>query len=270
MRFSVRHETVYRYSAPVRLGDHLLRLTPRPDDIANLTHAIETDPAPVWRAVEVDGFGTPVTRLGFTGETTLFRVVSRFEGKTQARIADLPDMPDLPWTSLPMTEWLGGGEDASVEAFARDLVAETGWRAGPFLDRLAAALFERTNRHIRPDGNARGAAETLRLGSGACRDLTILFMAACRSLGIPARFVSGYQAIPDVDDGRRHMHAWPEAWLPGAGWRGYDPTHGTAVTDTHVGVAAAPDQAATMPVEGGFWGTDVTSTLEYHVEIEAT
>ncbi|MCC0030467.1 MAG: transglutaminase family protein [Brucellaceae bacterium] len=269
MRFSVRHETVYLYSAPVRLGDHLLRLTPQPHSIGALSHAIETDPAPAWRRDEVDGYGTPVTRLGFAGETTLLRIVSRFEGETQARTADFPDMPDLPWREVPMAAWLGSGEAPSVEAFARDIAAESGWQAGPFLDRLAAALFERTDRHIRPGGNARDAAETLRLGSGACRDLTILFMAACRSLGIPARFVSGYQAYPDVDDGRRHMHAWPEAWLPGAGWRGYDPTHGTAVTDTHVALAAAPDQAATMPVEGGFWGTGVTSTLDYRVEIDA-
>lgn len=94
-------------------------------------------------------------------------------------------------------------------------------------------------------------------------------MAACCSLGMPARFVSGYQAFSERLDNRRHMHAWPEVFLPGLGWRGYDPTHGEAVADGHVGLAAAPDQAATMPVEGGFWGDGVTSTLEYRLDIEA-
>ena len=92
-------------------------------------------------------------------------------------------------------------------------------------------------------------------------------MAACHSLGIAARFVSGYQAHADTPDGRRHLHAWPEVFLPGFGWRGYDPTHGLAVADGHVALCAAPDQAATMPVEGGFYGDGVAGALEYDVQI---
>ena len=130
-------------------------------------------------------------------------------------------------------------------------------------------MFARTDRHIRPDGNAQDAVHTLMSGRGACRDLSVLFMATCRSLGIPARFASGYQAFSEAVDGGRHLHAWPEVWLPGVGWRGYDPTHGLAITNGHVALAAAPEQAATMPVEGGFWGTGVTSTLNYTLEIEA-
>ena len=90
---------------------------------------------------------------------------------------------------------------------------------------------------------------------------------ACRSLGIAARFDSGYQAQADTPDGRRHLHAWPEVFLPGLGWRGFDPTHGIAVTDGHVALCAAPDQADTMPVEGGFYGEGITATLDYRVEI---
>ena len=63
------------------------------------------------------------------------------------------------------------------------------------------------------------------------------------------------------------VHAWPEAFLPGVGWRGFDPTHGLAVTDGHVALCAAPDQAATMPIEGGFYGDAVASTREYDVQI---
>jgi transglutaminase-like putative cysteine protease len=63
----------------------------------------------------------------------------------------------------------------------------------------------------------------------------VLFVEACRSQGLPARFVSGYwRGIHSQD--RREMHAWAEVYLPGAGWRGYDPVPGLAVTDTHVGV----------------------------------
>lgn len=269
MRFSVHHETAYRYSAPVRLGDHLLRLTPRADDVVALSQAIEIEPAPVWREEGIDGFGTPVTRLGFAGETSILKIVSRFDCETSAPPTIVQDLPPLPWSQPPMAGFLAREDAPSVEAFARDLAEACGWRAMPFLDGLNGALHERIDRHIRPDGDAHRAAETLRLGRGACRDLAVLFMEACRSLGIPARFVSGYQAFSERLDGRRHMHAWPEVFLPGAGWRGYDPTHGTPVGDGHVGLAAAPDQASTMPVEGGFWGSDISSTLDYRLKIEA-
>jgi transglutaminase-like putative cysteine protease len=154
-----------------------------------------------------------------------------------------------------------------VQTFAALLAAETGGAALPFLDRLSRALFTRMDRHIRIDGAAQAPAHTLAIGRGACRDLTVLFMAACRGLGIAARFVSGYQAQADTPDGQRHLHAWPEVFLPGLGWRGFDPTHGIAVTDGHVALCAAPDQAATMPVEGGFFGNGATAALEYRVQI---
>lgn len=102
MRFSVRHETVYRYSVPVRFGDHLLRLTPRPGDMVALSHAIEIEPAPAWREAGADGFGTPVTRLGFAGETEILRIVSRFEGETRAASPALPALPPLPWNEPSM------------------------------------------------------------------------------------------------------------------------------------------------------------------------
>ena len=155
-----------------------------------------------------------------------------------------------------------------MRAFAAEIASECAGDALAFLDRLNQILFARIRHDIRAEGAARPAAATLALGHGACRDVTNLFLAACRSLGAPARFVSGYQAKADTPDGRRHLHAWPEAFAPGLGWLAYDPTHGVKVTDGHVSLCAAPDQAATMPVEGGFYGGAVTSTLDYRVEIE--
>jgi transglutaminase-like putative cysteine protease len=99
--------------------------------------------------------------------------------------------------------------------------------------------------------------------------MTVLFLAAARSLGIPGRFCSGYHAARETPDDRRYLHAWPEVHLPGVGWRGWDPTHGTPVGDAHVALCAAPDQEATTPVTGGFFfnGRTVTSTLDFEVSI---
>lgn len=268
MRFHLRHETTYRYSVPVRLADHLLRLTPRPDRVTVLAQQIDVAPGPVWREDRRDGFGNPVTALGFAGETDLFRVTSHFTLDTFAPMPLPLGVPPLPWRGgMPEPAYLGQGEAPSVQAFAEGLAAEAGQDALVFLELLNRRLYERTDRHIRLEGDASDPAETLARGSGACRDLAVLFMAACRSLGIPARFVSGYQAQADSADGNRHLHAWPEVWLPGSGWHGYDPTHGFAVTDGHVALAVAPDQAQTMPMEGGFYANGVTATLDYRIEI---
>lgn len=272
MRFSVRHQTVYRYSAPVRLAAHALRFNPRPDAGVLISRALVIEPRPIRREEAVDAFGNLITRVDFTELTDVFCIDSRFE-------VDLAPAPAPAGNAPPALPWLAGPGDSNaaylacedcdgaVRAFARKLAVEGGGDPLAFLDRLNATIYRDIRHDIRPVGAARPPEETLALGHGACRDVTLLFLAACRSLGVPARFVSGYQAHAETPDGRRHLHAWPEAFIPGFGWRAYDPTHGLEVSDGHVAICAAPDQAATMPVEGGFYGDGVSSSLSYAVEI---
>ncbi len=271
MRFSVRHQTIYRYSAPVRLAPHVLRLNPRPDAGALISRALLIEPEPAFREERVDAFGNLVTRVDFAGSTDVFRIDSRFEVEVScAANAGSASPSPLPWLADdrdPNAAYLEGEADGAVRAFARKLAVESGAEPLAFLDRLNAKIFRDIRHDIRPEGAARPPEETLALGHGACRDVTLLFCAACRSLGVPARFVSGYQAHAETPDGRRYLHAWPEAFVPGYGWRAYDPTHGLDVSDGHVALCAAPDQAATMPVEGGFYGDGVSSTLSYAIDI---
>jgi transglutaminase-like putative cysteine protease len=274
MRFSVCHDTHYRYSAPVLFAPHLLRLTPRSDNAVLLTHSLTIDPAPTVRQDVTDRHGNTVTRVEFGDPSCHLSIESRFDLETRpAKEPASSALPPLPWPSGmsdEMADYLPlGDQDESVRAFAAGLASESGQEVLDFLARLNRTLFTRMDRHIRPDGAAQSAAYTLATGRGACRDLTVLFMEACRSLGIPARFVSGYQAHADTPDGRRHLHSWSEVLLPGLGWHGFDPMHGLPVTDGHVGLCAAPGQAATMTVEGGFYGDGVTSTLAYDVRITA-
>jgi transglutaminase-like putative cysteine protease len=272
MRFSICHETVYRYTAPVQLTPHVLRLNPRGDGGHMLGGSLSVEPAPANRSDATDRFGNRVTQVGFTGSCDLLRIESRFciDTIAPAPLRD-PGLPSLPWsTNLHdgLAEYRADdAREGTVQAFATALASASAWAALPFLDRLTHTLLSRMDRRIRAEGAAQAPAHTLAIGRGACRDITVLFLAACRNLGIAARFVSGYQAQADSPDGQRHMHAWPEVFLPGLGWRGFDPTHGIAVTDGHVALCAAPDQADTMPVDGGFYGDGVTSTLEYRVQI---
>jgi transglutaminase-like putative cysteine protease len=271
MRFSVRHRTLYRYSAPVRLGAHVLRLHPRQTGVTISRETLGIEPAPAARAVAIDRYGNRVTEVAFAGATDRLLIESRFELETAPAAPLANGLPALPWRARDEI-WAEFGGEAGPKArgFATELLARTGGDALAFLDALNADLFSRTQRRIRDSGYAQDPEETLASAKGACRDLAALFMACARSLGLPARFVSGYQAQAETPDGKRHLHAWPEVFLPGAGWRGYDPTHGCAVSQGHVALCAGPDQRATMPVEGGYYGDGVGSTLSFDLEISAS
>ncbi len=269
MLFTVSHLTTYRYSAPIRLGAHIIRLNPRLDRARLISRSLAIEPAPVTLRDETDEFGNLVTRAAFDGACETFAIASRFELEQHPYppIGSL-DLAPLPWRRSDEARYLDEASgDPAVAAYAARIASEAGHAAPAFLDRLNQVLYADFDHHIRDEGHAFTPSETLALKRGACRDLTMLFIACCRSLGVPARFVSGYQAQADTPDGRRHLHAWPEALLPGAGWRGYDPTHGLEVGDGHVALAVAPSQAPTMPVEGGYWG-DARSTLAYEISIE--
>jgi transglutaminase-like putative cysteine protease len=272
MWFRIQHDSWYRYDVPVALAEHVLRLTPRAGGIQLLSHQLRVEPQPsLWRN-ELDELGNSIARLSFTGTTQSLRVTSEVELETLPPAALELALPSLPWagSSWAASSWAANeGIDASVRAFADGIASQVGQHPVAFLDELTRTLFTSFDRHLRPTGAARSAAETLALRQGACRDLTVLFLDACRHCGIAGRFVSGYQAQADTPDGQRHLHAWAEVFLPGGGWRGWDATHGLRVDQGHVALCAAPTQAATMPIEGGFsfQGPTLNSTLDHSVRI---
>jgi transglutaminase-like putative cysteine protease len=277
MRFAVRHQTLYRYSVPVVLAPHLLRLTPRSEHEIR-TRSLVVHPEPVELREETDAYGNRVARVTFSDQATdELRIESRFELETAPPQPAFEPSERLPWTQLPADDLAPyrTGEasvDPAVIAFAQAVAAQVGQQPLAFLDHLCQAIHARADKQIRTSGDAQAAADTLASWQGACRDFTVLFLAAARSMGMPARFCSGYQSAADTPDGRRYLHAWPEVFVPGAGWRGWDPTHGVAAGEGHVALCAAPDQAGTMPVVGGFYfgGSSITSTLDFDLRITTT
>lgn len=270
MRFHIRHETRYDYSTPVTLGPQIFRLLPRPDGVAILSRQLTIFPQPTRVDEVFDPFGNLVAEAQFWGSTSRFSVISEFTLDTFAP-PQVPALPLLPWIFTPdLASFSGGVIAPAVRAFADDIARRNFGVALDFLADLTQTLYQRTDRKIRIEGYAQTPEDTLFRAQGACRDLTLLFIAAARVQGFAARFVSGYQAQSQTADGSRHLHAWAEVFLPGAGWRGYDPTHGVAVDDGHVALCAAPDQLGTMPIEGSysFQGAELTSTLDYNVAIE--
>jgi transglutaminase-like putative cysteine protease len=118
--------------------------------------------------------------------------------------------------------------------------------------------IERTFRHVaRHESGTQDPVQTLQLGSGSCRDLAMLMIAASRSLGIAARFVSGYLHLADDDNDRvtgGNTHAWVQAYVPGPGWVDFDPSSGAVGNQNlvRVGVVRKPDEA--IPLQGTWIG----------------
>lgn len=259
---AVHHVTSYVYEAAVFLEPHVVRLRPRDDAAQRLTgFEMQVDPAPAGRSEGTDAWGNTVTWLWFDRTTPSLRI----ETRTRAELlrADPFDyiLPAVESGRLPLVyadedraalaPFLGR-PGRTVSRLAGELAAEHASLV-PFLSALTGRIYERCETIVRPEGEAWPADRTLEAGRGSCRDLAVVFTEACRAQGIAARFVSGYQE-GDPGQTERDLHAWAEAYVPGGGWRGYDPTHGLAVTTGHLAVAAAATPAGAAPVTGSFRG----------------
>jgi len=285
VRFAIRHHSVYRYTARVQLGPQRLRFRPRDDGAQRLLDfAMRITPSPAGVNEHLEPDGNRVTQAWFAQPTDRLEVEVGMRVETLRRnpfdfilapgALQLPVATDAESASLRAC-LERARPDEGVTALARELRAAVRDDTLAFLQRLNRFVFEEFEAGIRDEGEARAPGETLATRRGACRDLAVLFIDACRAAGLPARFVSGYQrSLGRLE--RRYLHAWPEVYLSGAGWRGFDPTHGVVVADGHVAIAAAPDPAHTMPVSGGFApvdeagaGSDVRSELAFSLEIDA-
>lgn len=154
-----------------------------------------------------------------------------------------------------------------VDALAQALQQQAGGQTLEYLRQLVLHLPNHCTQIHREGGDPWPASQTLACGEGSCRDLTVLFMELCRAVGLAARFVSGYCTIESLGQASE-LHAWAEVYLPGAGWRGYDPTAGVATSHQHIALATAADAANAAPTQGTYRGTDAESWFEYDIRIE--
>jgi transglutaminase-like putative cysteine protease len=276
MNFTVKHTSRYSYTKPVFLQPHVIRLRPRCDGTMRLVR-FETviDPMPVTLSECLDAEGNSVLHAWFVESTTQLTIRTSFQVET-LRGNPYDYLLAAAGETLPITYGDGvsgalavylrrAAEESTVADFARSIADAAGGRTLDFLNALNSEIYRTCPISIRETGAPYLPAYTLEHRSGSCRDVAMLFVDACRVVGIAARFVSGYRPA-STGRQRRYMHAWPEVYLPGGGWRGYDPTHDMAVNDDYVAVAACHEPHGATPIEGGFRGTGVTSTLEAHIE----
>lgn len=283
MLFTIEHSTEYRFTRPVFFEPHQLRLQPRGDAAQRLLRFdIQIEPTPAGLTPALDTEGNVVTMAWFDD------LHDRMVLRVSCEVETLRENP-FDYLLTPVNRRLPIGyqpwEIDALRAACRrvavpskadpvlDLASEIRDAAGhelvPFLTKLCNTLYERIKLVHRETGSPWPPAITIEQRRGSCRDLAVLFIDACRAVGLAARFVSGYQE-GDADQDERHLHAWAEVYLPGAGWRGYDPTHGLAVADRHVVVAAAADPELAAPVIATYRGNNVEAVLHAELTIETS
>ena len=278
MKISVAHSTVYRYEDTIDLESHVIRLRPRDDASQKvLYYDLRIQPAPMTRAEGTDQDGNVVTQAWFNERTQRLEVHSRFTVETmrenpfdflliEKSMASLPlEYPREMQAVLAPYEVVEN--NGAVNEFARSAAEAADWKTIDFLMELSGRMQTGLRPLDRTEGQPRPAAETLREGEGACRDFAVLFCAACRVMGLAARFVSGYECEAAGDPEHADMHAWAEVYLPGGGWRGFDPSRGLAVGTSHVPVAAAIVPALAAPISGSYRGA-ARATMETSIHME--
>jgi transglutaminase-like putative cysteine protease len=281
MLFHIRHRLTYTYGRPVFLEPMTLRLTPRQDASQRLLrHHLVIAPSPAGLTPVVEPDGTDATVAWFDRTHQVMTI------EMEAIVETLRDNPfdwivtDPRARTLPASYSEGesqslapcvGAKDNNdtVHAWAQTLANDVQGDTAAFLSHLADHIHHGFEHVGRPDGAPFTPLETLQQRRGACRDTAMLFVEACRGLGLASRFVSGYSMHHPPEVSEHELHAWAEVYLPGAGWRGYDPSLGLAVADGHVVLAATPDHRLAAPVSGHYRGTGTSSEMRYDLTVRA-
>lgn len=269
MLFEITHHTRYHYSQPVFLEPFIVRLRPRCDASQTLrSYRIEVTPTPHGMTHCSNLFGNNTETMWFNGlhENLVIDVHTQVETHhgnpfdfivTDPAALTLPLVYELQLAQVLDIYRYRESDDPLLAAFAQEMMRAAKHATLPFLTLLAEEIYQRLTYMLRELGDPWTPAETLKQGKGSCRDFAILFIDVCRSVGIAARFVSGY-CIGDAAAGG-DMHAWAEVYLPGSGWRGFDPSRGLSVNDDYVAVAAGQISREAAPTFGSYRGEAVSS-----------
>ncbi|MFS0770703.1 transglutaminase family protein [Sphingomonas sp. 1P08PE] len=250
MRLSIQHRTEYRFSAPQARLVQMLRLTPQNSHDQTIARwRIDVDCDARLRDGR-DGWGNAVTMLYADGPLDGLEITITGEVLTSHSDGVLHGVPEMLPPSVFLRGTVATAPDASIGAWAASIKGGDNLLAG--LHRINAGMHERfAYDGDRPEPGLT-AGDAWGRSSATPRDAAQMFAVAARSIGAPARYVSGYRFLAGEE--RTTPHGWAEAFVEGLGWVGFDPCTGLSPQDDHVRVAVALDAAGAAPVAGSRLG----------------
>lgn len=262
MRLNVRHKTRYRYDAPIYNAMQQLRLTPN-DGASQTVIDWSIDAEGMEKATSYkDAFGNQVHMVSL--RDSLQEVEVTVEGTVETTdtagvLGKDPDgTPPLLYTRFtPLTKPNQGLKRLGAILEQDDKVTA--------LHELMEAIRDKVTYTIGVTDSSVTAAAALAAGEGVCQDHAHIFIAAARSVGIPARYVSGYMLIEDEDPSEAH-HAWVEVHVERLGWVGFDISNGICPTDHHIRLTTGLDSRSAAPIRGMRYG-GASEDLEVEVEV---
>ena len=279
MILKIEHELDYQYSNAVFLEPHYLYLHPKPSSLLSLkSFNIEISPEPTTIAQNLDTSDNTQHILFFKNttsalnikvtsivETTVFNPLSFIYHPFENSSLPIQYSEEVAQALSPYL--VKDGITTLIDQTARQIAGSVDWNTTSFLTSLNSYIHEFAY-EVRDEGEPHSPEITLLSRYGSCRDYSVLFMAMCRVMGIAARFVSGYYSAVDPEDPTQpqYLHAWVEVYLPGGGWRGFDPTQNCLVSGNHIPVGASAIPHLVTPIRGTFRGS-ASGTFEAKVKI---
>lgn len=265
MRLTIEHKTHYRFERPAHHSIQYLRLTPRADSSQSVITWTVTTPGKIKRWV--DGFGNVAHVSVQNGVHDEVTVTVRGEVETVDTCGMLPADDGLPplmfMRPTPFTEVTPA--IAALAAPFRERAEDEGTIAA--LHAMMLAVHTRLDYRPGFTDVETTAGEALEQGSGICQDHAHLFIACCRVIGAPARYVSGYLYTEVEDQRSLGSHAWAEAYIDDkVGWVSFDPTNSRSATEAYVRLAVAFDYAGAAPIRGVRSGGGIEE-MSVHVSV---
>jgi uncharacterized protein (DUF2126 family) len=286
IRVALEHRMSYQFDRAVRLSPHIVRLRPAPHcRTPILSYSLRVTPADHFINWQQDPFGNHLARLVFPQPARQLTVtvdlvadlviVNPFDFFVEERAARYPFAYD-PALGRELAAYFSVDEPSPVLGrWLQDRSRRPDWPGpdGQAIVEFLVALNQLVSRSVvyttRLEPGVQTPDETLEKGLGSCRDSAWLLVQVLRRLGFAARFVSGYLVQLRADetplDGPAgpaadftDLHAWAEAYLPGAGWVGLDPTSGLLAGEGHIPLVCSPHPSTAAPISGATEPCEVT------------